>query len=370
MIKKTIGIDLTLLDDNFSGLEREALEFSKNMIEDERFNFVLLFKNKPYEYFVKAKRPNVSFEILSGSRIKVLLIEIPKYLKKAKLDYFIFAAFPPSFFIRKNKRIKYITEIADLVCWDCPETMSFKSKWYFRICTKHAIKISDHLLTISEFTKSRIKDRFKIADDKITIASPAAKSVDFVVSDNNIFKKYGLPRKYILSLSTIEPRKNLPQTIQWMIKSWSIDSNIPDLVLAGRKGWKTDGLLNSVPEEYKKRIHFTGFVDDCDLPSLYANSALFLFPSKYEGFGIPILEATNFGSVVLASDIPTSREILPGYNYLFSLTSFNDFYSKMTEILKLSCDERLSIIKASKIQTKNFDWEKSSVKILDCLSKL
>ena len=102
--------------------------------------------------------------------------------------------------------------------------------------------------------------------------------------------KYSLPSQYILCLSTLEPRKNMRLLIKAYSDLWKEKKLKTDLVLAGRKGWKIDNLLNSLDDEILEHIHLTGFIEDEDLPTVYHCADVFVFPSIYEGFGIPPLE--------------------------------------------------------------------------------
>lgn len=137
-------------------------------------------------------------------------------------------------------------------------------------------------------------------------------------------RKYSLPDNYVLTLSTIEPRKNIGLLVDAWAKACLENGFESDLVLAGRKGWKQEALVERVPRGLRNRVHFTGFVDDEDLPALYANSELFVFPSIYEGFGLPPVEAAYSGARVLCSDIACLKEICgDGVDYFKSGDGFD-----------------------------------------------
>ena len=362
-MKKRVLIDLTSLDDNFSGIEHYALYITKELIKNPDFDFELIFKNK-VSHFEPDELKHLKTTILAGDRYEVLLKKIPNYIDKAKPDYTLFMAFPPSFLWKPKKGTKVISVIHDLVAFDVPKTMSFKSCVYYRKSIKHQVRISTHLVANSKFTASRVIDKFHVSPDKITIAYCASSMPSIEKSKEEIQKKYFLPNHYLLGLSTLEPRKNFGTLISWMTKVWMDDSTIPDLALVGRKGWKIGKILEGVPETLKSKIHFTGFVDEEDIFSVYKYADTFIFPSIYEGFGIPILEAAQTGQLPLCSKIPTSVEIMgKDYPFFFELDDFDGFVKNLFAILKNDSDKEKLAGEVQK-EAQKFNWRDSSKKVL------
>ncbi|HET7377328.1 MAG TPA: glycosyltransferase family 1 protein, partial [Anaerolineae bacterium] len=121
---------------------------------------------------------------------------------------------------------------------------------------------------------------------------------------SDVRRKYNLPDRFILHLGTIEPRKNLPLLFE------AIKDSTQHLVVAGKLGWLTDPIVAKVKElGLEGRVHFTGFIDDEDLPALISCAALVAMPSKYEGFGLPVLEAMACGVPVIASNTSSLPEV-------------------------------------------------------------
>ncbi len=393
-----IAIDLTSLSDNFSGLERMALELTKALIklaeaeetgaEAPKTEFILVIKNEiPGVLNELRKRKNIRFVRIKG-RNKLLAnqITLPLTMRRIEADKYIFPAFPvPILFNKKNT----YGMIADLGCFDVPQTMKKKQVVFFKECNKHTAKVSEKVLTISEFSKGRIKEVLHCDEDKILnhyvgINHPAPESYT-KERITQVKGKYNLPDKYLLSLSTIEPRKNLKLLIQAYMeltsasgssaaertlseisashRSVEMDAPLPPLVLAGRRGWLMEDDIAMAVES--GRIIFTGFVDDEDLPGLYAGAQAFVFPSLYEGFGMPPLEAQACGvKKVLSSDAPALKEVLEDTATYF----MNDDKQSLKNALSRLKDYEGAPASAIEANLSRFTWEKSASILWSALS--
>ncbi len=393
-----IAIDLTSLSDNFSGLERMALELTKALIklaetdetgaEAPKTEFILVIKNEiPGVLNELRKRKNIRFVRIKGkNKLTANQITLPLTMSRIEADAYIFPAFPvPILF---NKPHTY-GMIADLGCFDVPQTMKKKQVVFFKECNKHTAKVSEKVLTISEFSKGRIKEVLHCAEDKILIHyvginRPAPESYTKERIEQ-VKKKYNLPDKYLLSLSTIEPRKNLKLLIQAYMeltgapgssgvdrplseisashRSAEMDAPLPPLVLAGRRGWLMEDDIAMAVES--GRIIFTGFVDDEDLPGLYAGAQAFVFPSLYEGFGMPPLEAQACGvKKVLSSDAPALKEVLGDTAMYF----INDDKQSLKNALSRLKDYEGAPASAIEANLSHFTWEKSASILWSALS--
>lgn len=310
-----IAIDLTSLADNFSGIERFTMNIASWLIDISPENdFILIYKDRVHDKLSNYNtRRNVKTIILERrNKLWFSQITLLSCLYRVKADYYLFMAFPtPLFFFRKGT----VTTIHDIGCWDVPGTMVASSRFFFRILYRKASKFDEKIVTVSEFSRQRIQNKLHISQEKICVVYNGIDS-NFTMNVCNHIKcqkvreKYDLPDRYILCLSTLEPRKNLKLLINACCSLWSKEEIKSELVLAGRKGWKTDNLLNNVDQKFIHKIHFTGFIDDDDLPLVYHCADVFIFPSLYEGFGIPPLEALAVGTPVISSDGSSLPEIL------------------------------------------------------------
>lgn len=308
-----IAIDLTSLADNFSGIERMALSISKELLEcDKESRYQLFFKGEIHSDFVKYG---------TDSRIEMVVLPVRKKLwfsqmtlmlalKQSDADVFLFLAFPSPYFLRK-KRI--VNTIHDMGCRDCPETMKKYMALYFWILDCNSVKVSERIITISEFSKNRILHWLGKAEGKVEVlylGVPEHMYQYTPETDRMMKRQLQLPEEYILCLSTLEPKKNMELLVEAFVELLREGKCSCSLVLAGRKGWKMDNFLLNIPETYREKIIVTGYVKDEALPYLYHRAKVFVFPSFYEGFGLPPLEAMASGCPVICSDIDVLKEIL------------------------------------------------------------
>ncbi|WP_293728567.1 glycosyltransferase family 1 protein [uncultured Phascolarctobacterium sp.] len=304
-----ICVDLTSLADNFSGIERFALSITKELVKHKEHRWILLFKNSVHKEFKGCEVEKVV--IKGGNKLIFNQVILPFKLAGIKADRYFFPAFPaPFFFFSKNA---YNT-IHDLSCWDCPGSNKKYIIWYFKIMYWKASLCNKKIITVSEFSKSRICSILRVKPENVCVVYNGISNQfnrDRLSENdkNNIKEKYNLPENYVLCLSTLEPRKNLRLLLDAYASLFD-EGITEEIVLAGRRGWKIEDFLNGYSEKFLQHVHFTGFVDDEDLPAVYKLAKVFVFPSSYEGFGIPPLEALACGIPVISSDAASMPEIL------------------------------------------------------------
>ncbi len=364
-----IAIDLTSLSDNFSGLERVALELTGALIRCAAgAEFVLVIKNEIPKMLTKY-RPDgrVRFCRIRGrNKLIANQLTLPLTMSRIKTDAYLFPAFPvPLLFNKKNT----YGMIADLCCFDHPQTMKKKQVLFFKKGNIHTAKICKKVITVSEFSKERIESvlspgigKVLMIYDGINIPEASSYSQERIRA---VKEKYGLPDSYILSLSTIEPRKNLRLLTEAYLELISKEgrgddesSRMPSLVLAGRRGWMVDDEIAAAVES--GRIIFTGFVEDDDLPALYGGAEAFVFPSLYEGFGLPPLEAQACGvRRVLSSDAPALREVLADTARFFKNNDKQSLKAALRELLSWEGADSAKIA----ANLSRFDWDESARKL-------
>lgn len=219
------------------------------------------------------------------------------------LDAFL-PSLPPS--------VRKVVTVHDLVHVLYPETMAISTLIAHRLFFKRDLDRADAVITTSRATAKRLQEHYGRRADAVvspSIASHFRSSID-AAEISRVQRRYGLGNSYLLTVSTWEPRKNQELLIH-TIGQMKRDGLLPGmpLALAGGRGWK-DQRLAQLVEKAKQEgvVKPLGFVDDRDLPALYAGAAAFVFPSLYEGYGNPAAEAVSCGTRVVATDLPEIRE--------------------------------------------------------------
>lgn len=372
-----VAIDLTSLADNFSGIERYAMNIAKELIEmDKRgkHTYILLFKRKIHPEFKQYKgRENIIFKVWQGEN-KLLFAQVlmPFHLYSVKADVFLFLAFQsPILFWHRG----IYNMVHDLTCWDCPETMKKHMEWYFKLSIWNALRVSKKIIVNSKFTEKRIIEKFRYSKEKIILGYCGISDVfmDYIKGQKaplskeetdkrlEIRHKYHLPEQYILCLATLEPRKNLPFLVEAYVELQEEEALDIPLVLAGRKGWKMDEFLNRIENVYRRKIIVTGFIEDKDLPYVYHMADCFIFPSIYEGFGMPPLEAMAVGTMVISSDAASLPEVLGEAASYFHLGDKQGLKEKM----RLGIRQEISDVTVGEIKKRigMFQWKTSAKEI-------
>lgn len=196
-----------------------------------------------------------------------------------------------------------VTTIYDTIPLDHPEWQTVAQRTYWRIALPLAARHSTAILTISEYAKQRIVERLGVPPERIQVTYPAVNQPETPAASSalaTLRRRYRLERPYLLSVGTIEPRKNL----DGLIRAYGVvRSKLPhELVIAGRFGWKTDAVRAAAADRsVRDHVRFLGPVPSADLPLLYAEADAFAFLSRDEGFGFPPLEAMACGTPTIVS---------------------------------------------------------------------
>lgn len=234
-----------------------------------------------------------------------------------------------------------------------------------------AIRRCGALIAISEATRDELSARFPQTRSKTVVAHPAADarfSPEPDEDDEAALRRYGLRRPYVLATGTLEPRKNLPRLIEALA---GIDEEVRrgwTLALAGAPGWQTDATFASVAA-HAGLVETLGFVPDEDLACLYRQAEIFCYPSLYEGFGIPVLEAMQSGTAVLTSSVSSMPEV---GGEAARYADPHDVPAIRGSLLELLGDPQLRrrCAAAGLLQAQRFSWAQTAQLVLEVLEDL
>ena len=375
-----IGVDLRCLQTkNRTGVGEYAFQLLKAIFEiDNKNNYYLFFNtsskefqpptfNKPNVFQVRFKYPNIFFNFsslfFSAPKIDLLL---KKHFKFEKIDYF----FSPNLnFTSLSKEVKHILTIHDLTFELLPHFITLKQRlWHFLLRAKNQCQKAFQITTPSENTKRDIIYNYGIEANKIKsifLGLPTHKENNGLDSDNDLAKD--LPENYLLYLGTLEPRKNIISIIK------AFESVAPtlkikyELVIAGAPGWKYKSILQSLKNSpLKNQIRLLGYINEGSKNILYKNAKLFIYPSFYEGFGLPVLEAMHFGVPVITSNRSSLSELADGSCHLVNPHRPEEIALGMERILNdVNYAESLRI--KGKNRAQNFSWQNAAIKWLELL---
>lgn len=265
---------------------------------------------------------------------------------------------------------RHIVTIHDASILDHPEWFSARFASWYGLLLPRLAKRATHLLTVSEFSRQRLIETLSIEPGKVSVVPCGVNSRFSPAKPETIErtrKRLGLPRSYVLTLGSLEPRKNTAG----LLKAWNLLLKrrlVPAetyLVIAGGKSslFREIG-LSALPD----RVKFTGYVADEDLPPLYSGALAFVYPSFYEGFGLPPLEAMACGVPVVTSNTTSIPEVTGDAAFLVDPYNIESIAEGMH--LALDSNDAREIMKEAGLKrARSFSWERSALMVWDCFQE-
>jgi glycosyltransferase involved in cell wall biosynthesis len=273
--------------------------------------------------------------------------------------------YSPDFVLPPTRAKRKILTIHDLSFKRHPETTVPNLKWYLDAAVPRAIARADLILADSNATRDDLQEFFNTPPDRIQTLYSGCDDFFHRVTDaqklQTIRAKYALHKPFLLNVGTIEPRKNLARLIEAFSKLKQ--RRELELVIAGGRGWLYDEIY-AAPEKFgvSAQVRFIGFAPDEDLPALYSLAELFVYPSLYEGFGLPVVEALACGAAVVTSNNSSLPEVAGDAAVMIDA---RDTDALVWAIRRLLEDSTWRAIKQTKAleQAKKFSWQKSAAEL-------
>lgn len=258
-------------------------------------------------------------------------------------------------------RLPIVTMIHDVSFEDIPGLLRRRTELRLKLTVRHAVRVSSALVTVSEFTRGRIAFHYSVDPDRIVVTPNGVGDRWRPVPRDEALARLAdlsLPPNFVLAVGNLQPRKNIPRLVRAIAAARRSGAGDLHLVLAGQPRWGA-GEINRAIEQAAAGdwVHFLGYVDDASLLALYSCANVVAYPSLYEGFGLPVLEALACGAVVVASNATSIPEVAGDAAILFDP---EDEAAMADAIATAATDEptRARLRRAAPLQTARFTWDR------------
>lgn len=359
-----IGFDLTGVRRPNTGILVYAVQLAHHLVRHNINNkYTLFFSGEIHPNFRELEGKFRAVVFPTQGEVTTKQVLMAAICSASRLDLIHFPAFPPPAICLRP----FVWTLHDATPWLYPDTMDLKGRLYFRWIGGRAARLSRLLVTDSEDAKQKITRALALPDHKVRVVHLGVDTTFRKVVDLDLLERvrarYRLPRRFILAVGTLEPRKNFPFLVQAYHRFIAETQGDVGLVIAGRLGWKLESLESTLGGE-RGQIVLTGFVPQEDLVALYSLADAFVLPSIYEGFGMPPLEAMACGCPVIVSNCGSLPEVV-GDAALF--INPEDPGSLVAAIARLEGNPSLRYELARKgiERAKEFSWGNTATKTLD-----
>ena len=365
-----IGIDIRCLsEEHASGIGEYTYNLVKHLLQIDQQNQYFLFYNanrRPLKY------------TFSGNNVEVKQFKFPnklfnlsqRFLRWPNLDRLLGGVdlfiMPNFLFLSLSNQCKKIIIVHDLSFELYPEFFTLKNRlWHKLIQPKKLCQQADKIIAISENTKQDLVELYDLSAKKIACINPGINDLFFAPINQAdliaVEQKYKLPEKFILYLGNLEPRKNIPALIRAFEK---ISDPDVALVLAGSRAWKYEAIDSAWRQSQKRSlIKFLGYVEQKDKPALYKLAKLFVYPSIYEGFGLPPLEAMACGTPTIGSFASSLPEAVGDGGVLVDPNNISELAGIIDQVLSQS-ELAQSLSVRGQARARNFSWQNKAQEFL------
>ena len=263
-----------------------------------------------------------------------------------------------------------VVSIHDLSFEHLPETFKRRSRTQLRLTVRHSARRASRILSLSEYTRRDIIETYGIDAERVSTIPLAAAEHFGPIDDNRELQRvrhnYGIDGDYILSVGSIQPRKNLARLIRAyaLLRGNCSADKLPKLVLVGKCAWLYDETLRTLDQAgVKDTVILTGYVPESDLPALYSGALCFVYPSYFEGFGLPPLEAMKCGAPVIVGDRTSLPEVVGNAALAVNPFDVEAIAGAISRLINNSALRRELSAKGQE-RAKEFSWQDTARKTL------
>ena len=342
------------------GSSEFCFQLLKKLYElDKANNYIVYLPQEPTADMPK-EIASWKYKVIPNKKLWTIFGLSKNLIKEKNLDLF----FSPTHYSPLFSSCPQIISILDVSYKLFPEMFPKKDLLKLALWGKLSIRRAKKIITISNSSKNDIINEYRILANKVEVIPLGIKDVN--ASDMNkseFIEKYNLKNPYVLFVGTLQPRKNIAKLIEAFAKLKTENLKLKtslDLVIVGRKGWDYEKILEA-PDKFgvSERVKFLEDVTNEDLPLFYKNAEVFVLPSLYEGFGLPILEAMQYDCPVVTSNVSSLPEAGGDAAIYFDPNNAEDIAEKIEKVIS---DPKLreEMVRKGKEQIKKFSWEKSA----------
>lgn len=359
-----IGLDGRYIRDDFPGIGRYLYNLARTLPKTApAAEFVLLrdpdAPNSRYDVGSLRRRNLTFFATDVPIRSLAEQVRLPRLTRRLSLDVF----HAPYYVTAYHMPCRQVVTIYDVISKRYPEYLPSPAlRLVFEATTRLALRTSDRVLTLSEASRQDLVGLYGVDPERVVVTPLAAGSQFRPASAETIAvlkRRLKLPDRYVLYVGINKPHKNLVRLVEaWALMTASNEDDV-HLVIAGREDPRYPEARERAAALGLERVMFLGAVAEGDLPALYSGAELFVFPSLYEGFGLPVIEAMACGTPVACSGMSSLPEVAGDAALLFDPTDVNAMAEVMQRALA-DPDLRESLAATGLEQAKSFSWERTA----------
>lgn len=363
-----IGIDATALPPNPVGAGNYIIQLVRTLAAmDTGHEFVIFAQQQGRELIGELASPHCHWVVVPDMSPALRLlweqVQLPALVKNSKVDLLHSLHYTRPVVLP----CKSVVTFHDMTFFLFPELHTRVKRLFFPLAIRYSARHADALITISESTRTDAMRILRITPERI-FAAPLGISADFRPIDDPALLEQGrqahhLPDKFILYVGLIEPRKNIP----FLLKAYARllkQANLPRLVLVGRQGWMYDQVTQLIEQlKLEGKVQFAGYISPQNLPIVYNLAQIFVYPSTYEGFGFPPLEAMACGIPVITTAISAMLDNVGDAGLLIPPQDELALSSALQTLLDDgSLRNQLSI--AGRLRAAEFTWQRTAMETL------
>src|SRR2546428_5502008 len=361
-----VGFDLTAIWRRPTGIFRYAAEVAKHLLllqeTEPHIRYVFFFAREIHPDFVPFQDSFDAVICPSTNELFIKQFWFPLVLPRLHLDVIHYPSFPPPYFQLPGPRT--VMTLHDAGPWRYGSALTLHGRLYFRILLSRGTRTCSRIITVSKHAKGEIV--YFLGEHRLSkvVVIPEPARAEFALPCSEDFKRevrtrFELPDRYLLAVSTVEPRKNLITLLDaYVLLRKELGASCPQLVIVGRKGWNNEDILKYMTD-LEGAVQFPGHISDEELIALYQMATCLIFPSLYEGFGLPVLEAMTAGCPVITSTTSALPEVAGDAALLVDPLNAQEIATAVQRVLQDE-DLRRRMVHDGQRRAASFSWEETA----------